>query len=61
MMLQAGVIEQVEVLRETEIGYMVGNEQDEVFFLHKKNEVAGEIAEGDELDVFFYIMIIKDA
>lgn len=52
MMLQAGAIEQVEVLRETEIGYMVGNEQEEIF-LHG-NEVAGEIAEGDEIDVFLY-------
>ncbi len=45
MYLQIGSIEQVTVLRETEIGYMVGNEEEEIF-LHK-NEVAGEIEEGD--------------
>ena len=34
MYLQIGSIEQVTVLRETEIGYMVGNENEEIF-LHK--------------------------
>ena len=34
MYLQLGAIEQVTVLRETEIGYMVGNEEEEIF-LHK--------------------------
>ena len=34
MYLQIGSIEQVTVLRETEIGYMVGNEEEEIF-LHK--------------------------
>jgi predicted RNA-binding protein (virulence factor B family) len=52
MTLQAGSIETVTVLRETEIGYMVGHDTDEVF-LHK-NEVAGEIAQGDTIDVFIY-------
>lgn len=53
MYLQLGSIEQVTVLRETEIGYMVGNEEEEIF-LHK-NELAGEIAEGDTIDVFLYL------
>ena len=53
MYLQIGSIEQVTVLRETEIGYMVGNENEEIF-LHK-NEVAGEIEEGDTIDVFLYL------
>lgn len=53
MYLQIGSIEQVTVLRETEIGYMVGNEEEEIF-LHK-NEVAGEIEEGDTIDVFLYL------
>ncbi len=42
----------VTVLRETEIGYMVGYGTEEVF-LHR-NEVAGEIEEGDSIDVFLY-------
>lgn len=53
MSLQPGSIEQVTVLRETEIGYMVGHGDEEVF-LHK-NEVAGEIEEGDTIDVFLYL------
>ena len=32
---------------------MVGNEEEEIF-LHK-NEVAGEIEEGDTIDVFLYL------
>ncbi|MFX3624098.1 MAG: S1 RNA-binding domain-containing protein [Ectobacillus sp.] len=52
MLLQPGSIVNVAVLRQTEIGYMVGNETEEVF-LHK-NEVAGEIEEGDTIDVFVY-------
>lgn len=42
----------VTVLRETEIGYMVGNEAEQVF-LHK-NEVIGEIEEGDSILTFLY-------
>ncbi|MFD3447315.1 S1 RNA-binding domain-containing protein [Microbacteriaceae bacterium 4G12] len=52
MKLQVGSIVNVSVLRETEIGYMVGTETEEVF-LHR-NEVAGEIAEGDTIDIFVY-------
>lgn len=51
-MLKRGSIETVTVIRETDIGYMVGNDTEEVF-LHK-NEVMGEIAEGDSISVFLY-------
>jgi predicted RNA-binding protein (virulence factor B family) len=51
-MLQPGNVQMVTVLRETEIGYMVGYDTEEVF-LHK-NEVVGEIEEGDSIDVFLY-------
>ena len=57
MYLQPGAIEQVTVLRETEIGYMVGFDDEDGYeevFLHK-NEVAGEIEEGDTIDVFLYL------
>lgn len=60
MYLEPGAIEQVTVLRETEIGYMVGFDDEDGYeevFLHK-NEVAGEIEEGDTIDVF-YTLIIK--
>ncbi|MCP8968277.1 CvfB family protein [Ectobacillus ponti] len=52
MTLQLGTIEQVRVLRQTDIGYMVGTEEEEVL-LHN-NEVAGEIEVDDEIDVFIY-------
>ncbi|MCI4060706.1 S1 RNA-binding domain-containing protein, partial [Bacillus cereus] len=53
MYLQIGSIEQVTVLRDTEIGYMVGNEDEVIFLLN--NDVAGEIEDGDTIDVFLYL------
>ena len=35
MYLQIGSIEQVTVLRETEIGYMVGNEEEEFSYIKR--------------------------
>jgi predicted RNA-binding protein (virulence factor B family) len=52
MKLEAGYVVTVTVLRETDIGYMVGDEETEVF-MHK-NEAAGEIFPEDKIDVFLY-------
>ena len=57
MYLQIGSIEQVTVLRETEIGYMVGNEEEEIF-LHK-TEVAGEIEKKAIRLMYSYTLITK--
>jgi len=52
MTLQAGEIVTLVCSRETDIGYMLGADQEEVF-LHK-NEAAGEVELDQEITVFLY-------
>ena len=52
MILAMGEINHLEVLRETDFSYILGDLEQEVF-LHK-NQVEGEIEVGERIEVFLY-------
>ena len=48
-----GNINKLEVVRKTDIGYMLGNKSEEVF-LHANESKNKELKEGDIVDAFLY-------